>query len=314
MDVPTAFLHSRRNDKLPPVYMILGPEVAEVLVDKFSEMKLYLRHDGSMLVSVDGGIYGLVESANLWNREVTAHLLEDKMLKQSKIDPCLFTSLNVVVTLYVDDLLVAGTEENVLMVYNKLCAKYGKCKFNAGPKVPFLGMTFDFSTKEQLRVSMDMPSVVHTMDKTSDSPASLNLFQVEKQQPLLEKNHAEVFHSIVAKLLYVTNRVRPDIMLAINFLCSRIGNVTMEDEMKLKRVLRYLQATLDHELVLKIDVNERGEIPINVYIDASYATHSDCKSHSGVFITIGEGPILAKSSKQKCVSKSSTEAELADSR
>mmetsp|Transcript_23737 Transcript_23737/g.33973 ORF Transcript_23737/g.33973 Transcript_23737/m.33973 type:complete len:91 (+) Transcript_23737:943-1215(+) len=33
-------------------------------------------------------------------------------------------------------------------------------------------------------------------------------------------------------------------------------------------------------------------------------------SHTGYFITLGRGPIFAKSTKQKLVSKSSTEAEL----
>lgn len=49
-----------------------------------------------------------------------------------------------------------------------------------------------------------------------------------------------------------------------------------------------------------------------VYADASYAVHADCKGHSGRIISLGKlgGPIYLKSSKQKLVSHSSTEAEL----
>lgn len=47
------------------------------------------------------------------------------------------------------------------------------------------------------------------------------------------------------------------------------------------------------------------------YADASFATHSsDMRSHSGVYITLGRGAIYCRSSKQKLVTKSSTEAEL----
>ena len=55
---------------------------------------------------------------------------------------------------------------------------------------------------------------------------------------------------------------------------------------------------------------DRGVVTLDAYIDASYAVHSDCKSHSGVMFTVGSGPIYVSSTKQSCVSKSSTEAEV----
>jgi hypothetical protein len=49
---------------------------------------------------------------------------------------------------------------------------------------------------------------------------------------------------------------------------------------------------------------------VSSYIDASYAVHPDGKGHTGAVITVGKGAVYAKSSKQKLVAKSSTEAEL----
>ena len=51
---------------------------------------------------------------------------------------------------------------------------------------------------------------------------------------------------------------------------------------------------------------------VKAYIDAAYGVHQDSgKSHTGCVIVLGAGgPLLAKSSKQKIVTKSSTEAEL----
>jgi len=49
---------------------------------------------------------------------------------------------------------------------------------------------------------------------------------------------------------------------------------------------------------------------MEVYIDAAYGVHADMKSHSGMMVTLGQGSLLTVSTKQKCVSKSSTEAEL----
>ena len=54
-----------------------------------------------------------------------------------------------------------------------------------------------------------------------------------------------------------------------------------------------------------------GPVRVTAYVDASFATHnSDMKSHTGVFITRGKGAFYCRSSKQKLVTKSSTEAEL----
>ena len=44
--------------------------------------------------------------------------------------------------------------------------------------------------------------------------------------------------------------------------------------------------------------------------DVAYAIHQDGKSHTGVVITMGGSPVSIKSSKQKLVTLSSTEAEL----
>jgi hypothetical protein len=49
---------------------------------------------------------------------------------------------------------------------------------------------------------------------------------------------------------------------------------------------------------------------VTAYIDAAYAVHGDSKSHSGVVIYVGDTLACVSSKKQKCMSKSPTEAEL----
>ena len=109
---------------------------------------------------------------------------------------------------------------------------------------------------------------------------------------------------MVAKLLYLAKRTRPDILMPVNFLCTRVQAPTMSDFIKLVRVLRYLYGTSDQALVLSMNEPVGEEIIMHVYIDASYGVHKDLKSHSGMIITFGEGAILAMSTKQKCISKS----------
>jgi hypothetical protein len=102
--------------------------------------------------------------------------------------------------------------------------------------------------------------------------------------------------------------VRPDILVAVIFLTTRVGVATHEDLEKLKRLVRYLKGT--SSLGLNLGGNENGEVQVIVYPDASYGVHANGRSHSGIYITLGRGAILAKSSSQHLVTKSSCEAEL----
>jgi hypothetical protein len=51
-------------------------------------------------------------------------------------------------------------------------------------------------------------------------------------------------------------------------------------------------------------------LQVLAYIDASHAVHDDHKGHTGTIISLGRGPIYAKSGAQRINSKSSTESEL----
>ena len=107
---------------------------------------------------------------------------------------------------------------------------------------------------------------------------------------------------------YLATHVRPDILVAVSFLTTRVLSPTEQDTKKLIRLLRYLNHTRDMGLILGGDAE--GNFHLSAYVDASFGVHADGKSHTGMFITLGRGIILAKSVKQKIVSKSSCEAEL----
>jgi len=46
------------------------------------------------------------------------------------------------------------------------------------------------------------------------------------------------------------------------------------------------------------------------WVDSSYVVHSDIKSHTGIYMTLGKGATYTASCKQKLKTKSSMEAEL----
>ena len=141
---------------------------------------------------------------------------------------------------------------------------------------------------------------------TSNSPSDINLFSVDNKSAMLTPSEKTFFHSSVAKLLYLSKRIRSDLLLTVSFLSTRVKEPTKDDYGKLLRCVRYLRATSELQLTLSSCEPEH----IYAYIDSSYAIHNDFRSHTGMCITLGRGMFSCKSTKQRLNVKSSTEAEL----
>jgi hypothetical protein len=139
-------------------------------------------------------------------------------------------------------------------------------------------------------------------------PGDPKLFHVadEVNNPLLHDNSREFFHSIVAKLLYLCKRIRPDILTEVAFLTKRVLAPQRDDYDKLVKTIKYIRGTRELALTLEMD----DPVHVTSYIDASYGVHMDKKSHTGCIITLGKGAVYSKSSTQKLNTMSSTEAEL----
>jgi len=135
-------------------------------------------------------------------------------------------------------------------------------------------------------------------------PATERLFEADEEADKVDAISSINFHATVARLLFLAKRVRPDLLLTVSFLSGRVKNPDVEDLGKLRHVLAYLSHTRDLGLMFNPDDGK-----IIHYIDASFATHFDCRSHTGMVVMFGKAMILAKSTKQKIMTKSAAEAE-----
>ena len=103
-------------------------------------------------------------------------------------------------------------------------------------------------------------------------------------------------------------RTRPDALFATTVLAARASTATELDMEFLKRVIRYLYATVNDGLLYRAD----SVWELYMSVDASFNLHWDAKGQSGyvVFGSHGSAGVLYKSTKQKVVTDSSTESEL----
>jgi hypothetical protein len=107
-------------------------------------------------------------------------------------------------------------------------------------------------------------------------------------------------------MLYVTKRARPDTVLVVAFLTTRVNAPDEDDWRKLRHLVEYLKSTRDLPLVL-------GALNTGVlhwHVDASFATHPDMRGHTRGVLTMGTGCPVVTSTKQKCNVRSSTVGEL----
>jgi histone deacetylase 1/2 len=270
-----------------------------------------------MVVKLTKALYGCIESARLWYREISTALKSIGYTPNVK-DICVFNKVvdgvQCTITLHVDDLMVTSVTEGLIdEVMNLLRYKYerpgAKLDVKEGKLHNYLGMTFDFTIDGEVNITMNK-YITEVLKFTEikgcvATPATTDLYSIVASDPL-DSDKREYFHSVVAKLLYLSKRVRPDLLTAVGFLAKRVTVSTKMDSVKLERVLRYLNGTSHLGLTLRPSDN----LSILSYIDASYAVHHDMKSQTGVAITLGEGITYSKSTTQQLNSKSSTEAEL----
>ena len=67
------------------------------------------------------------------------------------------------------------------------------------------------------------------------------------------KGDAQAFQTIVAKLLFLCKRARPDLLTGVALLTTQVREPDEDDDKKLERILEYLSGT--REIVLALESN-----------------------------------------------------------
>ena len=62
-----------------------------------------------------------------------------------------------------------------------------------------------------------------------DTPAASHPFDISDNTELLDESNKKLFHSLVAKALYMADRARPDILLPVSFLTTRVHKPDIND-------------------------------------------------------------------------------------
>ena len=309
IDIGGAFLNAEMTGE--EVIMELDKLLTSIVKRYLPELEPYVE-DGKLLVRLDKALYGCVQSAKLWYEKLTG-VLKNIGFVPNPVDPCIMNKMvdgkQCTLCIFVDDILALSVDTKTLeWLLAELKKEFDDVKAEMGNELSYLGMYIQL-TKGKVTISMEQFLKELLEDygpvKQRNTPATLRLFDNAAAEELNDTEKKK-FHTVVAKLLYLSKRTRADILTAVAYLCTRVKYPTKEDQKKLDRVMGYLSATKDRKLVL----TSEKDLRVIAYIDAAFGTHSDGKSHSGAAIFVGGACVLAISKKQKIVTKDSTEAEL----
>ena len=317
-DIDGAYLHAHMDEF---VLMVFDGYMAKLLVKACPVYKQFLhtKKNGKkvLYVRLKRALYGCIKSAMLWWTMLSDFLIADGFTL-NPYDPCVANKTlpcGKVLTIcwYVDDLKISSVNKEAVMgIIKKLEDRFGVMRKSFGKKHNYLGMEVEFldDGSVQFMVPDHIKEAIEDfgedLGRTAPNPANKNIFKVDPESILLCEKKRQKLHSLVQKLLWITQRARPDIMVPIAFLTRRVQKATVEDWEKLRRVFSYLKETINMPLILKVD-----DLSIlRTWVDVSFAVHDDFKSHTGNFITMGRGTFFARSVGQKLNTTSTSESEL----
>ncbi len=253
-------------------------------------------------------------------------------------DPCVWNKMikgkQCTICFHINDCKISHVSEDVVkQTIEWLWKDYesifedgsGKMKKNRDKIHKYLGMTLDFSTKRQVKITIfeyvkdilaaweKAPKLerngfvlVKCGRKEKTSTAQEDLFKVDKEATKLSSEMVTVFHNIVAKVLYLVKLARPDASVLIAFLTTRVWAPNIDHWRKLEHLMTYLKSTADMPLILGSKLSGI----LKWYIDASFAVHPNMRGHTGGGLTMGRGFPIVSSTKQKLNTHSSMESKL----
>jgi hypothetical protein len=139
------------------------------------------------------------------------------------------------------------------------------------------------------------------------SPSTDGLFaDMDGTNVSTDPTEITMFKSIAMELMYMSG-IRIDVLKECICLAMRSHNPGPTSWKLLRQVIHYLKMNPNFVVNFGADNTE-----LHVYCDAGYGEHADGRSHTGIYVTLGNnaGPIMVKSKKQGLVTQSSTEAEM----
>ena len=313
MDVKTAFLYAPIDKQ---IYM---------------EPPRGIDHPQGFVWKLNKALYGLKQAPHLWNNTLHEFLVS-KGFKRLFADPCMYQlhvsdKKYVEIAVYVDDLILAATHEDILMQTKEyLSAQFqmkdmGLCRYCLGIQIT------PTTTGVKLHSTQLIKDILKRFNMENCNPSKVPMDLSPLGRPLVPAEQDFPYRELVGSLQYISMTTRPDITHAVSQLSRHLNNFDESHWKAAKKVLRYLKGTKD----MGINYSKSGTaLPetycqyryngpksdevvgreITCFADADFGgSKLDRRSNSGNVNMYAGGPISWFSKVQPTVALSTLEAE-----
>ena len=240
---------------------------------------------------------------------------------KSTADPCVYSKTMksqdgrihfVIIAIYVDDMMFFSNNTEMLEREKKAIAKRFQVE-DLGELHYVLGMDI-VHDREQRTTSISQKKyqegVLKKFDMENCKPVSTPLEFGKKYEELSKEDKqfdTRTYQRAIGCLIYAATISRPHLSTAISVLSKFMSKPGVEHWKGVKRVLRYVQGTLDYGLINSADDTSTT---LTGYTDADWAGDLSTRRSTTGYVFQVQGNTLSWCSKrQGCVARSTTEAE-----
>ena len=236
----------------------------------------------------------------------------------------------VVLIVHVDDMQMIGTKAGIGRLKGVLESKFMIKSLGGGQL--FLGLHIERQRHlRQITISQKAyaKQILERFGMLDAHPCTTPMdlhedWEHKEGDILLDAEEKRTYQSAIGSLIYLMLGTRPDLAFSINKLAKYSANPTQRHWKGIKRILRFVKATIDAKLVLGKtqettetkcpSASNSHTIPQNKlvvgYFDAAYMDNTqDRHSTIGYMFFISGSPVSWMSNKQRVVALSTTEAE-----
>ncbi|GJY50838.1 zinc finger, CCHC-type containing protein [Tanacetum coccineum] len=294
MDVKTAFLNGDLEEevymKQPKGFIMSGNE-----------------HKVCKLVK---SLYGLKQAPKQLHQKFDEIVLSSGFLLNQS-DKCVYSKFDssdkgVIICLYVDDMLIFGTDQNQVDNTKKFLSSRFSMK-DIGEADVILGIKIKREYKGiVITQSHYIEKILKKFNHKDCSSVSTPMDPVEKLKPNTDKPVDQLEYSrAIGCLMYAMTSTRPDIAYVVGRLNMFTSNPSRQHWQAITRVFKYLKGTMNYGLSYV-----GYPSVLEGYSDASWINHVEDSSYtSGWVFLLGGGVISWASKKQTCITGSTMEYE-----
>lgn len=249
-------------------------------------------------------IYGLHQSGRDWSHDFTT-CLQDLGFSRCVSEQSVFRKPNILLGIYVDDILAVGLEEEINKFFADLSKKIVIQDF--GPVSNILSIEVretdgGLLLNQHQYANTVVKKFLRGDPKTATSPLPMNIWSDEYEE---KEFNCHKFQSAVGSLLYLSNSTRPDLTFATCVASQKMSRPLVKDWKLVKQTLRYFSGSAQ----MGLNYRRTGD-PLLAYVDADFAEdRSDRKSICGMVVLFAGSVVSWHGRKQKHVANSTQQSE-----